>query len=132
MANRKIKPAQLETALEEILQDYSEEVIGDTKTAVIESGKLAVEVARAHASGIGRGQYAKTIRSKVTVNNGFYTEVTVYSTNYKIAHLLEHGHVVKVRGRVAGTARAFPHFAPAEARAERFLENKVKQIVRGG
>ena len=134
MATRKIKPGQLGEAIDEILKEYSEKVVDDTKEAVEATGKMTAELARAYASGIGRGKYAKSIKSKTTMSTTFGTTVTVFSTQYKIAHLLEHGHIVKAgkHGKVVGTARAFPHFAPAEAKAESMLEQKVKQAIQGG
>lgn len=132
MANKKVKPANLGAAIDEILTDYAEKVVTDTKEAVEETGKLAAKTAQAYASRIGRGRYAKSIKSKTESSNSFGTTVVVYSTQYRIAHLLEHGHVVKARGRIVGTARAFPHFAPAEATAETMLVRKIEQLVKGG
>ena len=132
MSNRKVTPENLGAAIEEILTDYAHEVVTDTKEAVEATGKLAAETAQAYASRIGRGKYAKSIKSKTESSTSFGTTVVVYSTQYRIAHLLEHGHVVKVNGKVVGTARAFPHFTPAEVTAETLLIRKIEQLVKGG
>ena len=132
MSNRKVTPENLGAAIEEILTDYAHEVVTDTKEAVEATGKLAAETAQAYASRIGRGKYAKSIKSKTESSTSFGTTVVVYSTQYRIAHLLEHGHVVKVNGKVVGTVRAFPHFAPAEVTAETLLVRKIEQLVKGG
>lgn len=132
MANRKVTPANLGTAIEEILTDYADTVVTDMKEAVEETGKMAAKTAQAYATRIGRGKYAKSIKSKTESSTSFGTTVVVYSTQYRIAHLLEHGHIVKVHGRVVGTARAFPHFAPAEAIADAALVKKIEQLVKGG
>lgn len=132
MSNRKVTPENLGAAIEEILTDYAHEVVTDTKEAVEATGKLAAETAQAYASRIGRGKYAKSIKSKTESSTSFGTTVVVYSTQYRIAHLLEHGHVVKVNGKVVGTARAFPHFTPAEVTAETLLVRKIEQLVKGG
>ena len=131
MSTRKVTPDQLEAAVAGILEDYAEQVAVDTKEAVQQTGKAAVKVSQAYAQRIGRGRYAKSIKLKLTDSNSFSTTVVIYSTQYRIAHLLEHGHVVKAHGRVVGTARAFPHFAPAEAQAERMLEQKIKKAIGG-
>lgn len=131
MSSRKVTPDNLGEVINEILTDYANTVVADAKEAVEETGKMAAKTAQAYASRIGRGKYAKSIKSKTTEAGRVSTTVTIYSTQYRIAHLLEHGHVVKVHGKVVGTARAFPHFAPAEAMAETTLEQKIQQAIKG-
>ncbi len=128
---KKIKPENLEAAISEILDEYRNEVVVDMKEAVEETGKVTAQIAQSYASRIGRGKYAKSIKSKTTQTSSFGTTVKVFSTQYRIAHLLEHGHVVKAHGKVVGGARAFPHFAPAEAKAEELLESKMKRLIGG-
>ncbi|MBQ1292552.1 MAG: HK97 gp10 family phage protein [Clostridiales bacterium] len=129
MATKKIKPEQLGEAINEILTEYADEVVENSKEAVDATAKMAVQVAQAYASRIGRGRYARSIKSTKTETTMYGTTVTIHSTQYRVAHLLEHGHVLKIRGKVRGTTRAFPHFAPAEAMAESALEQKIKQAI---
>lgn len=132
MSTRKISPDQLGAAIDEILNDYADTVVHDMKEAVEATGKMAAETAQAYASGIGKGKYAKSIKAKTTASNTFGTTVTIYSTQYRIAHLLEHGHAKVTRtGKVLGTTRAFPHFTPAEAMAESTLQRKIEQAIKG-
>ncbi len=126
---KKIKPENLEAAISEILDDYRDKVVVDMKEAVEEAGKATAQIARAYASRIGSGKYAGSIKSKTMQTNSFGTTVAIFSTQYRIAHLLEHGHVVKAHGKVVGTARAFPHFAPAEAKAEELLTSKIRRAL---
>lgn len=128
---KRIRPEELESAISEIVKEYSDQVVSDVKDAVEAAGKTTAKIAQAYASRIGRGKYAKSIKSKTTESSSFATTVTVHSTQYRIAHLLEHGHIVKVHGKVVGTARAFPHFAPAEKQGGEILEQKVKQAIGG-
>lgn len=130
MANRKIKPEQLGQVLNEILTDYAEEVVDNSKEAVEATAKMTVQVAQSYASRIGRGRYANSITSTKTETSMYGTTVTIHSKQYRIAHLLEHGHAKVTRsGRVLGMTKAFPHFRPAEAMAESALEQKVKQAI---
>ena len=131
MSNRKVTPDTLGDAINDILTEYADTVVTDVKSAVEATGKMAAETAQAYASGIGRGKYARSIKAKTTENGRVSTTVTVYSTQYRIAHLLEHGHVVKAGGKVVGTARAFPHFAMAEAAADSMIMQKVQQAIKG-
>ena len=132
MSNRKVTPENLGEAINDILIEYAETTATNMKEAVEATGKMAAETAQAYASRIGRGKYAKSIKSKTESSTAFGTTVVIFSTQYRIAHLLEHGHVVKKDGKVVGTARAFPHFAPAEAMAESTLVKKIEQVVKGG
>lgn len=125
----KVTPENLEAAVAKILEDYADQVAVDVKEAVEQTGKATVQLAQAYASRIGRGKYAKSIKAKTTQTTTFGTTVTIFSTQYRIAHLLEHGHVVKSHGRVVGTARAFPHFAPAEQKGEELLMQKVRKAI---
>lgn len=125
----KVTPENLEAAVVKILEDYADQVAVDVKEAVEQTGKATAQLAQAYASRIGRGKYAKSIKAKTTQTTTFGTTVTIFSTQYRIAHLLEHGHVVKSHGRVVGTARAFPHFAPAEQKGEELLMQKVRKAI---
>lgn len=132
MANRKIKPEQLGEAINEILTEYAEEVTENSKEAVEATAKSTVQIAQAYASGIGRGRYAKSITSTKTETSIYGTTVTIHSKQYRIAHLLEHGHPIVKNGKTVGSANAFPHFRLAEAKAETMLEQKVKQAIQKG
>lgn len=132
MSSRKVTPENLGDAINDILNEYAQTTVKSMKEAVEATGKMAAETAQAYASRIGRGKYAKSIKVKTESSNSFGTSVVVYSTQYRIAHLLEHGHVVKKDGKIVGSARAFPHFAMAEAMAESTLVKKIEQAVKGG
>lgn len=132
MASRKIKPGQLGEAINEILTEYADEVVESSKEAVDVTAKSTVQIAQAYASGIGRGRYAKSIKSTKTEVTAYGIVVTIHSTKYRIAHLLEHGHPIVKHGKAVGSANAFPHFRLAEAKAETMLEQKVKQAIERG
>ena len=134
MATRKVDPAHLGDAINDILNEYADTVVKDTNEAVEATGKMALETAKAYASRIGKGKYAKSLSLEKTEESGRVavgTTVTIYSKQYRLAHLLEHGHVVKVNGKVVGNTRAFPHFAMAEAMAEETLPKKIEQAIKG-
>ena len=80
------------------------------------------------------GKYAKSWRVKKAYESPQDIRVVIHSAKqYRLAHLLEYGHVLKDRrGRPIGVAEAKPHIRPAELHAEKELMKKVKVRVRGG
>ena len=134
MATRKVTADNLDTVINDILTDYFEDVAKNTDAAVEQTGKMALDVAKSYASMIGQGKYAKSLSLEKTEESGRVyvgTTVTIYSKQYRLAHLLEHGHILKVKGKVVGNTRAFPHFAPAEKMAEETLPKKIEQAIKG-
>lgn len=133
--NQKVGLGDLADAMSEIIEEYSDEVIRDLPETTKEAGKKCVKELKsaAKAAGIGGSKYVGSFRSKETRNDSRVTTVTVYSSQYQLAHLLEHGHIVRNRpgGRIVGTARAFPHWAPAEEKASDDLEKTIKMKISG-
>lgn len=133
--NQRVGLGELADALGDIIQEYSDDVIRDLPETTKAAGKTCVKELKsaAKAAGIGGTKYVGSFRSKETRNDSRVTEVTVYSSQYQLAHLLEHGHVVRNRpgGRIVGTARAFPHWAEAEEKASDELEKKIKMKISG-
>ncbi|MBR4907764.1 MAG: hypothetical protein IKY16_07935 [Bacteroidales bacterium] len=134
-SNQRVSLGGLADALNGIIEEYSDEVIRDLPETTKAVGKTCVKTlkAEAKAAGIGGTKYVGSFRSKETRNDSRATTVTVYSSKYQLAHLLEHGHVVRNRpgGRIVGMARAFPHWAEAEEKASEELEKKIKMKISG-
>ena len=133
-SNIKVTPDGFEAAVKDILNDYADDVVKDVKQAVELTGKETVQFVHAaiSAAGIGGRKYRNSYRVKTLKSTSFETSVVIHSPKYyRIAHLLEHGHTLKIHGRVLGTVRAFPHLAPAEAKAEQLLVRNVEKAIRG-
>lgn len=135
MARRRIKPDELADAITEIIDDYTKEVGEGVPEDVKSTGKACVQIVKAHidAAGIGGTKYRNAITSVTTKENRFQATVEVWAgKHYRLAHLLENGHPILNRnGDPVGSARAFPHFAPAEKEASEMLEKKIVMRVRG-
>ena len=132
--SRRIKPDELDGAIRDIIEDYTKEVAEGVPEDVKSTGKACVQIIRAHidSAGIGGSKYRAAIKSDVTESNRFAATVNVWAgKHYRIAHLLEHGHPIKIKGKVVGVARAYPHFAPAEADASKLLEKKITMRATG-
>lgn len=77
-----------------------------------------------------RGTYAKswkwTTADKASKRKGAHVKgAVVYSTEYRLTHLLEKGHALRNGGR----AEAVPHIAPAAENAAKGLLAKIKKGV---
>lgn len=76
------------------------------------------------------GTYKKSWKVKKDMKDPRRPAATVYASggNYRLTHLLEHGHAKRNGGRVRG----IEHIAPAEALAERKLEQDLARHLQGG
>lgn len=108
------------------LQDYADLATEDLKKAVKKAGDSAKKDVQANAP-VKTGAYKKSWATKTVRENANAMEIVVYSKNrYQLAHLLEFGHAKRGGGRT----RAFPHIAPAEARAAEMLEREVEAALK--
>lgn len=130
MSSIRIRPENLGKELTKILDDYKESVSSKVKTAVDNAGKKAVkelkETSPKRAEG-SRG-YNKSWRKRATKETADEKEITVYSIQPGLPHLLEHGHA----NRAGGRTRAIPHIAPVEERVGADLEKEIIRSIEDG
>ena len=135
MATRKVGADELADVLAAELKKYAKATTDEVKEATSAAGKrCAKQIAdNINAQGIGKpgGKYRKSWKVKVTLDKPTARTVTVYSTQYQLAHLLENGHVIKNQtGQIYGKTRPRPHIAPAEQDAVDYLEKLIKKEVK--
>ena len=132
MARRKVKIDDFDKALEEILEEYGNNVTEGTKKAAAAAAKTAAQEAKSMAPyGTGShrlGHYRSGITPKDVSTRLVPGSIVYNRTKYQLTHLLEHGHALRNGGR----AKAFPHFAPAEKPAIENFEKAVKLIAEKG
>lgn len=134
MQTQKVTPESFAEAVRDIITEYGDDVGKSVKEDVKETGKKCVELVHQNidAAGIGGRKYRKSFKDTTTKDTAWITTVEVHSPkHYRLTHLLEFGHVVKVKGKVVGAARAYPHLANAEREAEEQLEKKIAISIRG-
>lgn len=121
--NQKIKIDELGKAIQDIIDDYSEqakEVVEETLPKV--GKKAANELKKRSPKKTGR--YAKGWKSKVEKDR-LTSKVIVYNKDrYQLTHLLEKGHANRDGGRTNG----IPHIKPTEDDA---VDNAIKMIKEG-
>lgn len=104
MAN--IRPDQLTNAINRELNIHSDEVNKKIKTITENNIKALAEKTKATAPvGKRKKHYKSNITSRVITENSrkIIGQWYVKGNDYRLSHLLEHGHALKDGGRVEGT-----------------------------
>ena len=124
----KIQIDQLADAVNEQLEEYANLSTDVVKQAITKAGNTVKKEINENAPK-RTGKYAKSWRTKKTMETSTSLQVTVYSpTKYMLAHLLEHGHAKRNGGRV----KAIPHIAPAEEVGEEELMQEIERGLKDG
>lgn len=112
---KNIKPQDLGAAIEQELTVYHENVLERVNAAGQEAVKKLVKLTRATAPKGARGSFRKSITSKEDKKRFGNTYVWgVKSPDYRLTHLLVHGHATRDGGRT---------------KADPFLQNAVDQVL---
>lgn len=123
MAGERVSVDAMADAIMEGLLEYADLASDTVKEAVTESAKTVKKEIQAGAPS-RTGKYKKSWTAKKTKESSNGLVITVHSKDrYQIAHLLEHGHAKRGSGRVA----AIPHIAPAEAKGEEELMERIER-----
>lgn len=125
-----IKPGDMHIAIRNTLDEYNAEVIDKIDAAGEKAAESLVKKTKATAPVGTRGKFRKNISSKRlarTLNGSTYVWY-VKGADYRLTHLLVHGHA-KVNG---GRTRADPFLANALSEVLPEYEKKVKEAIKGG
>lgn len=125
-----VKPGEMHIALGKLLDNYHEDVLDKVDAASEKAVKSLVKKTKATAPVGDRRSYKKNITSKrmeKTLNGSTYAWY-VKAPDYRLTHLLVHGHA-KVNG---GRTRADPFLENALAEVLPEYEKEVKEAIKGG
>lgn len=123
-----IKLDDLTEAVMTELRAYSEEVTEQLKEDINQTAEECVNDIKNNAPRLS-GDYKKSWKVKKAYESANDIRVVIHSAKeYRLTHLLEHGHAKRGGGRVEGK----PHIKPAEERAEKRLLKKVKITMSDG
>lgn len=119
-----IKAEYLGKTIEDIVGEYTDEVVKIVNEETEKTAKNAVKELKAN-SPKHTGEYAKGWKSKV-VKERYGTSAVVYNgPKYQLTHLLEHGHAKRGGGRVDGRS----HIADVEVKAVNdFFDNVLRRL----
>lgn len=119
----------------DILDEYTESVNVEVKKTINEVAKEACDQVKQNAKAAFKSHssdpYWKSWKVKKVSENATSVNLVIHSKKYRIAHLLEHGHVKVVNGKARGFVQGKPHIKPAEEWAERQLDKRVKIAIEG-
>lgn len=122
------KGKDLMTQLNDVLQDYSKEVMDTYNTCGKEIADDTVsKLKRVKFGRYDRGKYSKSWAVKQEKSNWGTDSYIIYNKkHYRLTHLLEFGHVVKNgTKRVVGKAGAIPHIKPMEE----WVQNQLPKLL---
>ena len=128
------KGKDLMTQLNDVLQDYSEEVMDTYNTCGKEIADDTVsKLKRVKFGRYDRGKYSKSWAVKQEQGKlGSYTYTIYNKKHYRLTHLLEFGHVIKDgTGRKVGEAGAIEHIKPMEEWVQNQLPKLLEQKLGG-
>ena len=122
------KGKDLMTQLNDVLQDYSKEVMDTYNTCGKEIADDTVsKLKRVKFGRYDRGKYSKSWAVKQEKSNWSTDSYIIYNKkHYRLTHLLEFGHVVKNgTKRVVGKAGAIEHIKPMEE----WVQNQLPKLL---
>lgn len=124
----KVSVDQLSRAIVSELENYSNDICSEIKTAAKKTGKECANEIKKKAPG---NEYPKYWRSKAIYENKYGIIVACYNSKKPgLAHLLEYGHVISNGTRRSfGNTGSFPHVKPAEINAIQKFEKMVMEIL---
>lgn len=134
MSTKTVTPDALCDAVQDVVKEYSDELVAKIPDIVKGAAKTTVKALKKNAESIGGTKYRGSFKSEKTSALLLgETTYTVYSTQYRLTHLLEHGHVIRNRagGPVYGMTRAFPHWKPAEQEGIDEIDEKIREAIEG-
>lgn len=116
----------LATDIEQILEEYQDDVENLTVETVKEIGKKGVQALKSSSSVFkGTGKYKSGWSSKVEDTRMGAKAILYNSKLPGLPHLLEHGHAKRGGGRVSGTV----HIQPVEDELEKAFTQELEKKI---
>ena len=125
-----VKVDNVADAVHQIIEQYFDNVASESNELVAQTAAETVEELSRYNGKYATGKYASSWRVKQTAKSKKSNEVVVYNTKAGLTHLLEHGHIKVVHGKVLVFTAARPHIASAEQHAIRKLTDGIERIAK--
>lgn len=124
----KCKSGTFDLAVTTILDDFETDVYMAVYLAIKETAEEVVRLLKSAGEFKGT-KYRKSWKADVTQRRLYTTAVVHNVKHYRLTHLLEFGHVLKVGGRTIGEVRPFPHIAEINDKTGEMFEEKLKDYI---
>ena len=110
----------------EALKEFANEVEEKVETVITNGSKEILKNLKKHPI-IPEltGKYRKSFKLKKTGSGPGYIRYKLWNEEYRLTHLLEHGHI-KRNG--TGRTKTYPHWRDAQAQAEELAEVVKKEL----
>ena len=122
------KTESVAVQMQEILDEYSQEVTDATNDAINSTAKETVRKLK-NTSPKKSGKYARgwTLKREKGSGSVKIKDVTVYNKQYQLTHLLENGHVVRNAKGTYGRTNGIKHIKPVEEWANSELPLEIER-----
>lgn len=121
--------AQMNTAIANILNEYSNEVSTNMDIVVKKVCANGAKTLRSQSASTFKGNKYKKSWTYSVEKTRLYSKGAIYSKMPGLPHLLEYGHVVRTGGRVVGKASAHVHIEPVAENLVTEFEREVKRYL---
>lgn len=122
-----IQPAELASTINQLLDEYQEDVDEVVTKSITEVAKDAAKTLKSAGSFGGTGKFKKSWSVKIEKKR-IYTEATVYNKKPGLTHLLEFGHAKQNGGRT----KAFDFIAPVNEKVQTEVVRKIEEKLNDG
>lgn len=112
--------------IQSYLEEFQDATFENVKAACEETSDTVLKELKAD-SPRRTGRYAKGWRATMEVSS-MWARVILHDTQYRLVHLLEHGHALVNGGRT----RPIPHVAPAQDHADDLFQRILKERIEAG
>ena len=123
---------QLDSVVQQILEEYGEEVKADVVEVTEKVAKEAKDtVENAAPVGARKGKYKKNIDVKQTQDSALETQHTVYvkAPEYRLTHLLEFGHAT---ADGTGRTKEIKHWQNGQDYVDQNFEKELRDKIERG
>lgn len=126
-----VKPDQFKYAVGSILEEYSDEVAKAMYVATDETCDEVVDALK--TSGTFKGKkYRRGWKKFIQQKMSGTIEAKVWNKNhYRLTHLLEFGHQLRLGGRHVGDVKAFEHIKPVNDQVPEIFQRKFTSLMGG-
>ena len=131
MSNLRVRLDEFTPAVEELLREYGDEVIKASQDTVEPLMAEGVKKLKA-ASPKDTGAYRRSWKEKTQMERfGAAGVIYASSPQYRLTHLLEHGHALRRGGRTYGKVKGIEHIAPVNEWVQEEYERRLLLKLKG-